>query len=122
MRSRRSARASLWYGVGNRIFEAFEPGADNFVHDLNIKLPKDVAKNAATAQWYETMTLNKKPLKNEGRFTISAPIAANNYECQVTPVRMEKDKNNFLDIRFKHKSFKVFTLSVMAQKPIIKKH
>jgi hypothetical protein len=92
------------------------------VYDLNIKLPKDVAKNAATAQWYESMTLNKKPLKNEGRFTISAPIAANNYECQVTPVRMEKDKNNFLDIRFKHGSYKVFTLSVMAQKPIIKKH
>ncbi len=92
------------------------------VYDVNIKLPKALAKNAATEQWYSQITLNKKPLKNEGRFSISAPTAANDYECQITPMRVEKDKNNILDIRFKHKSYKIFTLSVMAQKPLIKKH
>ncbi len=92
------------------------------VYDVNIKLPQYIAKNAASEQWYEKITLNKKLLKNEGRFTISAPVAKNNYECQVTPVRMQKDKNNFLDIYFRLNSYKVHTLSVMAQKPIIKKH
>ncbi|MGD9202389.1 MAG: hypothetical protein PVI26_12555, partial [Chitinispirillia bacterium] len=92
------------------------------VYDVNIKLPSEIAKNAATKQWYEQITLNKKILKNEGRFTISAPTASNDYECQVTPVRMDKDMNNLLEVKFKHKSFKVFTASVMVQKPIIKKN
>ena len=92
------------------------------VYDLNIKLPKEVAKDAAASQWYEKITLNKELLKNEGRFTITAPTAANNYECQVGPVRMVKDSDNVLEVRYKHDSFKVFEVSVMAQKPIIKKH
>ena len=92
------------------------------VYDINIKLPKSVAKSAASEQWYERITLNKKPVKNEGRFTITAPTAANNYECQIGPVRMVKDADNVLEVRFKHSSFKAFEVSVMAQKPIIKKH
>lgn len=92
------------------------------VYDVNIKLPKRIAKNAATKQWYEKITLNKKPLKNEGRFSIGAPSASNDYECQITPVRMDKDGNNYLDIYFKNKSFMVHSVSVMVQKPIIKKN
>lgn len=92
------------------------------VYDIYIKLPKEVARNAATEQWYEKILLNKTLLKNEGRFTITAPTAENKFECQMGPAPMRKDKNNFLDIYFKHNSYKVFTVSVMAQKPIIKKH
>jgi len=92
------------------------------VYDVNIKLPKDVAQNAATTQWYDEITLNKKPLKNEGRFTISSPSATNDYECQITPVQMNKDQNNILEITFTHHSFKSFPVSVMVQKPIIKKN
>ncbi len=92
------------------------------VYDVNIKLPKEVAQNAATTQWYDEILLNKKPLKNEGRFTISAPSAANDYECQITPVQMNKDQNNILEISFTHHSFKSFPVSVMVQKPIIKKN
>jgi hypothetical protein len=92
------------------------------VYDVNIKLPKEVAKNAATEQWYEKMLLNKTLLKNEGRFTISAPTAENDYECQISPMSVDKDGNNVLDIYFKYSGFKVLPISVMAQKPIIKKH
>ncbi len=92
------------------------------VYDLNIKLPKEVAKNAANAQWYTKILLNKKPVKNEGRYTVTAPVAANNYEFQITPVRMLAGQDNILEVHFKHKSFKAFPVSVMAQKPIIKKH
>jgi hypothetical protein len=92
------------------------------VYDVNIKLPKEVAGSAEAKQWYEKMLLNKTPLKNEGRFTITAPTAANDYECQVSPVRMVKDGRNILEIYFNHPSFKVHTLSVMVQKPIIKKN
>ncbi|MBD3316667.1 MAG: hypothetical protein GF344_12835 [Chitinivibrionales bacterium] len=92
------------------------------VYDVNIKLPKEIAGEASTEQWYEKIMLNKTPLKNEGRFTITAPTAENNFECQVSPVRMVKEGNNVLEIYFNHKSFKVHTLSVMVQKPIIKKN
>ncbi|MEW6041544.1 MAG: hypothetical protein AB1633_08490, partial [Elusimicrobiota bacterium] len=71
---------------------------------------------------YEKIMMNKKILKTEGRFSIAAPTASNNYECQITPVRMIKDENNFLDVYFNHNSFKVFSVSVMVQKPIIKKN
>ena len=99
------------------------PGKAKFpVYDLNIKLPKAVAKNAAKAQWYTKILLNKKPVKNEGRYTVTAPTAANNYEFQITPVRMLAGQDNILEVHFKHKSFKAFPISVMAQKPIIKKH
>jgi hypothetical protein len=99
------------------------PTDANFpVYDVNIKLPKEIAQNAATSQWYDEILLNKKPLKNEGRFTIAAPSAANDYECQITPVQMNKDQNNILEINFTHHSFKAFPVSVMVQKPIIKKN
>ncbi len=92
------------------------------VYDINIKLPAEVAKKAADKQWYKSITLNKEPIKNEGRFTITSPTKANGYECQITPVRMRKDADNVLEIHFNYPAFKVFEVSVMAQKPIIKKH
>lgn len=92
------------------------------VFDVNIKLPEAVAKNAGSSQWYDRITLDKEPLKSEGRFTITTPSAANGYECQITPVRMKKDGNNFLDIYFKHDALTVLPVSVMVQKPIIKKN
>jgi len=92
------------------------------VYDVNIKLPKEIAQNAASEQWYDQITLNRKVLKNEGRFTISAPTAANNFECQITPVQMTKGKGNILEITFTHPSYKVHQISVMVQKPIIKKN
>ncbi len=92
------------------------------VFDVNIKLPKEIAKNAGERQWYEQMTMNKNPLKNEGRFTITAPGPQNDYECQISPLQMVKDGDNVLEVRFKHPSFKVLEVSLMAQKPIIKKN
>jgi hypothetical protein len=92
------------------------------VFDVNIKLPKEIAENAGSKQWYESMTLNKIPLKNEGRFTITAPSASNDYECQISPVQMKKEKANILEITFTHNTFKVHPVSIMVQKPIIKKN
>jgi hypothetical protein len=92
------------------------------VYDVNIKLPESVAKNAGSSQWYDKITLDKEPLKSEGRFTITTPTAANGFECQITPVRMKKDENNFLDIYFKHDALTVLPVSVMVQKPLIKKN
>ncbi len=92
------------------------------VYDLYIKLPKGIVSRARSEQWYKSITLNKKVIKNEGRYTITAPTAANNYECQVGPVRMVKDGDNVLEIHFIQPSFRVYSISVMAQKPIIKKH
>lgn len=92
------------------------------VFDINIKLPEEVSKTASLKPWYDEISLNKKPLKNEGRFTITSPTMANDYECQVSPVQMVKNDNNILEVRFTHDSFKVFEISVMAQKPIIKKN
>jgi hypothetical protein len=92
------------------------------VYDVNIKLPKDISQNAAASQWYDEITCNKKLLKNEGRFSITAPSAANDFECQITPVQMNKDQNNILEVNFTYNAFKVFIVSVMVQKPIIKKN
>ncbi len=92
------------------------------VFDVNVKLPKEVARSAASQQWYENITMNDEVIKNEGRYTITAPIVQNDYECQITPLQMRKNEDNILEIRFDHASFKVFEVSVMAQKPIIKKH
>lgn len=92
------------------------------VFDVNIKLPKEIADNAGSKQWYESMTLNKVPLKNEGRFTITAPSASNDYECQISPVQMKKEKANILEITFTHNTYKVHPVSIMVQKPIIKKN
>lgn len=92
------------------------------VYDVNIKLPKEVAQNAAASQWYESISCNKKALKSEGRFSITAPTSANGYECQITPVQMNKDEANFLEIVFNFNALKVLPVSVMVQKPIIKKN
>jgi len=92
------------------------------VFDVNVKIPKEVAVGSGRAQWYEEMTMNKKVLKNEGRFTITAPTFKNDYECQITPLQMNKEGNNILEVRFRHPAFKVFEVSVMAQKPIIRKN
>ncbi|MBD3225851.1 MAG: hypothetical protein GF313_14075 [Caldithrix sp.] len=92
------------------------------VFDVNVKLPKSVAGKAASEQWYEKIAINDDIIKNEGRFTITSPTAQNGYECQITPVRLVKNENNVLEIRFSHDAFEVLEISVMAQKPIIKKH
>jgi len=99
------------------------PTDANFpVYDVNIKLPKEIAQNAAASQWYDEILLNKKQLKNEGRFSIGAPTASNEYECQITPVQMNKDQSNILEVNFTYHAFKPFPVSVMVQKPIIKKN
>ncbi len=92
------------------------------VFDVNIKLPQDIAEKAGQTQWYESMTIDKKPLKNEGRFRITAPTAENNYETLITPLQMDKDGRNVLEVRFKYPGFRVFEVSLMAQVPIIRKN
>jgi hypothetical protein len=92
------------------------------VFDVNIKLPDEIAKNASGTQWYDKITINNKIIKNEGRVKITAPMPSNNYEAQISPVQMDKDDRNVLEVRFKYPAFKVFKISVMAQKPIIKKN
>jgi hypothetical protein len=92
------------------------------VFDINIKLPDEVAKNAAGKQWYDKITINNKIIKNEGRVKITAPMSGNNYEAQISPVQMDKDGRNVLEVRFKYPAYKIFKVSVMAQKPIIKKN
>ena len=92
------------------------------VFDVYIRLPKNLAKQAGKKQWYEKITFNGKVIKNEGRFTITAPGPENNYECQVGPLQIVKTSNNILEVRFKKGAFKLYQIRVMAQKPIIKKH
>lgn len=92
------------------------------VFDVNVKLPKELAEGAGREQWYESITINKNPIKNEGRFRITSPTADNNFESQITPVQMDKEGNNILEIRFKKNSFKVYEISAMAQVPIMKKN
>ncbi len=92
------------------------------VFEINVKLPKDVAEKARQQQWYESITINKVPIKNEGRFSITAPTADNNYESQIAPVQMDKEGRNVLEIRFKYPGYKVFEVSTMAQVPIIRKN
>ena len=92
------------------------------VYDVNVKLPKEISQNAAAEKWYDDITLNKKQLKNEGRFSIGSPGPSNDYECQITPVQMNKDQSNILEVTFSYDAFKPFIVSVMVQKPIIKKN
>ena len=92
------------------------------VFEINIKLPAEVAAKAGTQQWYESITINKTPIKNEGRFTITSPTADNNYESQISPVQMDKEGRNILEVRFTYPGFKVFEISTMAQVPIIRKN
>lgn len=92
------------------------------VFDVYIRLPKNLAQKAGSKQWYESITFNGKIIKNEGRYMITAPGPENNYECQVGPLQIVKTSNNILTVRFKKAGLKVYQVSVMAQKPIIKKH
>ena len=92
------------------------------VFDVNIKLPKELAESAGREAWYDAITINNKPIKNEGRFRITSPTADNGYESQVTPVEMDKEGRNVLEVRFKKASFRVYEISAMAQVPIMKKN
>ncbi len=89
------------------------------VFEINIKLPKEVAQNAASAKWYKTMKLDKTLIKNEGRIKITAPTAENDWEFKISPVQMHTDDRNVLEVRFDFPAFKVLEVSCMAQKPII---
>lgn len=92
------------------------------VFDINLKLPQELAANAGQAQWYESITIDKKPLRNEGRFRITSPTAETNYEALITPVQMDKAGRNVLEVRFSYPGFRVFEVSTMAQVPIIRKN
>jgi len=92
------------------------------VFDVNLKLPEDVADKAAKEQWYTSITIDGKPIKNEGRFRITSPTAENNYETLITPVQMDKGGKNILEIRFEYPGFRVFEVSAMAQTPLIRKN
>ncbi len=105
-----------------RLNVQIESDAQFPVFDVNIKLPEEVARTAQRQQWFKEITINKRPIKNEGRFTISSPTAESGYESVITPVQMNKGQDNILEVRFNHASFKVFEISVMAQKPLIKKN
>ena len=92
------------------------------VYDVNVKLPQEVAEKAGQQQWFESITIDKKPIKNEGRFRVTSPTAENNYEALITPVQMDKEGKNILEVRFKYPGFRVFEVSTMAQVPIIRKN
>ena len=92
------------------------------VFDVNVKLSKDMAENAGRESWYDEITVNKNPIKNEGRFRITSPTAANDYEAQITPVQMEKSGDTILEVRFKRPAYRMYEISVMAQVPIMKKN
>ena len=91
------------------------------VFDVNIKLPKEIAGKATLKQWYDYIKLNKEDLKAQGRFTITAPTAANNYEAQLTPVQMQANDNNVLEVQFTYPGFQVFEVSAMSQRPLLRK-
>jgi hypothetical protein len=92
------------------------------VFDINIKLPREVAEKASKEQWFTEMTINKTPIRNEGRYRITSPTPENNYESQITPVQMDKEGNNVLEVKFRYPGFRVFEVSAMAQVPIIRKN
>ena len=92
------------------------------VFDVNVKLPQEVAEKSGQQQWFESITIDKQPIKNEGRFRVTSPTAENNYEALITPVQMDKEGKNILEVRFKYPGFRVFEVSTMAQVPIIRKN
>ncbi|MBI3003899.1 MAG: hypothetical protein HYY49_00610 [Ignavibacteriales bacterium] len=92
------------------------------VFDINVKVPQEIASKAGTEQWFTEMTLNKKAVKTEGHMRVVAPTADNDFVAQITPVQMEKNRENIIEIRFKYPSFKLFEVSVMAQVPLIRKN
>jgi hypothetical protein len=92
------------------------------VFDITVKLPREVAEKAGKEQWFNSLTIDGKPIKNEGRFRITSPTPDNNYESLISPVQMDKEGKNILEIRFEYPGFKVFEVSTMAQVPIIRKN
>ncbi len=92
------------------------------VYEINIKLPDEVAEKASSEKWYDKIMLNNTELKNEGRIKIIAPTKDNNYECKITPVQMDAEEQNVLTVTFSFPSYKLYEVSVMAQKPIIRKN
>ncbi len=92
------------------------------VFDITIKLPPAVAAKAGSDQWYRELTINKKPRKTEGRFRITSPQLDNNYESLISPVQMDKEGNNILEVRFAYPGYRAFEISAMAQVPIIRKN
>jgi len=92
------------------------------VFDVTLKLPQEVAEKSRQEQWFESITIDKKPIRQEGRFRITSPTAENNYESLITPVQMDKEGRNILEVRFKYPGFRVFEVSAMAQVPIIRKN
>jgi len=101
---------------------AIPSDADFPVYDVNIAMPSELARTAAQKAWFDEMTINKKPIKNEGRYHITAPNASNNYESQITPVQADKGGTNVFEVKLKYPAFRVFEISVMAQKPIMRKN
>jgi len=91
------------------------------VFDVNLTLPPELAKNTEQKAWFDEITINGKQIKNEGRFHITAPTSANNYESQITPVQLNKGSVNILQIKLQANTFMAFEVSVMAQRPIIRK-
>jgi hypothetical protein len=91
------------------------------IFDINVTVPREFAQNPERP-WFQEISINKKPIKNEGRFHITAPTSSNNYESQITPIQIEKGGNNIFEIKLKYAGFRVFEVSVMAQKPIIRKN
>ena len=91
------------------------------VFDINITLPPELGKNTEQKAWFDEITINGKQIKNEGRFHITAPTSANNYESQITPVQLSKGSANILQIKLQANAFMAYEVSVMAQRPIIRK-
>jgi hypothetical protein len=92
------------------------------VYEINIKLPEEIAQNASNAKWYDSMKLNNEEILNEGRVQIFAPTSANDYEFKVSPVQMDSEGRNILDVTFTYPKYELFEVSVMAQKPIMRKN
>ncbi len=92
------------------------------VYEINIKLPDEIANHASAEKWYDKIMLNNTELRNEGRIKIIAPTKDNNYECKITPVQMDAEEQNVLTVTFSFPSYKLYEVSVMAQKPIIRKN
>ncbi len=92
------------------------------VYDVTMKLPKEIAERAGKEQWYQTITIDRKPIKNEGRYRITAPGPENNYESLITPVQTDREGNSVLEVRFRYPGYRAFEVSAMAQVPIIRKN
>jgi hypothetical protein len=92
------------------------------VYELNMKLPPSLANEAEVKSWYTSIKINGNVIKNEGRVSIVTPSKKNNYEAQISPLQVNKDGTNVLEVKFKHPLYTVFEVSVMAQKPLIKKN